>query len=70
MNELLEKVQELYNEHGFMTGEEFLEITNHDMELYNVYLKYIDGYIMPAIAEKIENRIAELKAYKAERGWA
>lgn len=53
-----------------MTGEEFLEITNHDMELYNVYLKYIDGYIMPAIAEKIENRIAELKAYKAERGWA
>lgn len=70
MNELLEKVQELYNEHGFMTGEEFLKITNHDMELYNVYLKYIDGYIMPAIAEKIENRIAELKAYKAGRGWA
>lgn len=69
MNELLDEVDRIYKEHGFLTGQEFLDLTKNDMPLYHAYLSWCDAVIIPEIAARIESEIAKLKEVQRKNGW-
>jgi len=58
--EMFIRVQEFIAEHGYVTGQELLDITDNDFVLQHAYAKYWDAIVIPDIEERIKNRIAEL----------
>ena len=62
MNELLDRVEAIMNEHGYLTGQEFLDLTGNDMDLYNAYLAYWNAILIPQIKHNINERIKSLES--------
>jgi len=62
MNDLFDRVDEFIQEHGYVTGQEFLDITNNDMPLYHAYVAYWDAIIIPDLSDEIERRIRNFGA--------
>ena len=60
-NALQDRVSAIIAEHGLLTGQEFLDLTNNDMDLYWAYLDYWNALIIPEIHDKIEKRIEALE---------
>ncbi len=60
MNELLDQVDAIIKEHGLLTGQEFLDLTNYDMPLYHAYLSYWDAIVMPQTEYKIDQKIKKI----------
>ncbi len=61
LNPLFDEVEAIFKEHGNLTGQEFLDLTNNNMPLYHAYLAYWDAIIIPGIEHEIKRRIATLE---------
>lgn len=48
-----DRVQQIILEHGLLTGQEFLDLTDNDMELYHAYLDLWNAIIIPDLWEKM-----------------
>lgn len=60
MNELLDEVQRIIDEHGYLTGQEFLDLTDNNMPLYHAYVAYWDAILIPDLEDAIQNKIKGL----------
>lgn len=60
LNELHDQIQEIIAEHGFITGQELLDLTDNDIPLQHVYAAYWDAIVFPDLADKIQRQIDKL----------
>lgn len=60
MNDLYDQVDAIIKEHGWLTGQEFLDITNNNMPLYHAYVNYWDTLIVPDLLDAIRRKQYEL----------
>jgi hypothetical protein len=50
------ELQAIIDEHGLLTGQEFLDLTYKNMDLYHQYLDYFDNDILPRVVANIKTR--------------
>lgn len=50
------ELKAIMDEHGLLTGDEFLALTNNDMTLYKEYVEHFDSVIMPQVVANIKIR--------------
>lgn len=50
------ELQAIWDEHGFLTGQEFLDLTNNNMDLYWQYIDYTQNVLMPRVVANIKIR--------------
>ncbi len=57
INDKHDQVSTIIKDHGLLTGQEFLDLTDNNMELYWAYLDLWDSIIIPDLHDKIQKKI-------------